>query len=145
MAGYVVELHSNPMTTVTDKNGRYTFYDVDYTSHELIVKTAEGEKIAVFELAFSEGDAFNTDVTKAGVNITYTNSTATVNIEVKLMPDQSGAAISQASGSDNPQAVDFLGGISTVLLWIGGSVLAVMLIALLVIILLKKRSLTGKS
>ena len=139
MAGYVVELHSDPITTVTDANGRYTFYDVDYTSHELIVKTAEGEKIAEFELAFVEGEEFGTDMSEKGVNITYTRSTETVNIEVELIPDQGGAAISQVSGSDNPQTGGSLGGIGTVLLWIGGGVLALMLIALMIIILKKKK------
>jgi hypothetical protein len=139
MAGYVVELHSDPITTVTDVNGRYTFYDVDYTSHELIVKTESGEKIAEFELVFSEGEEFSTDVTEEGVDITYTRSTETVNIEVKLIPDQSGAAISEVSGTDNPQTSDALGGLGSILWWIIGGVLVVMLITLLIIILLKRK------
>ena len=139
MAGYLVELHSEPMTTVTDANGWYAFYDVDYTSHDLIVKTAEGKKIVGFELDFSEGEKFSTDLTEKGVDITYTRSTETVNIEVKLIPDQSGATISQVSGTDKPQTSDSLGGIGTALLWIGIGVLAVILITLLIIILLKKK------
>ena len=95
MAGYVVELHSDPMTTVTDAQGRYTFRDVEYTNHELIVKTPKGEEIAVFTLAFSQGDTTDTDVTETGVNITYTKSTATVQIEVALKADKGGAEISQ--------------------------------------------------
>ena len=126
------------MTTVTDANGRYTFYNVDYTSHELIVKTPAGNKIAEFELAFSEGEEFSTDVAEKGVNIIYTHSTEMVNIEMKLTPDQSGAAISQVSSSDKPQTSDSLGGIGLVLMWIGGGVLAIMLIALLIISVLKK-------
>jgi hypothetical protein len=145
MAGYVVELHSDPMTTVTDANGRYAFYDVDYTSHELIVKTPEGDKIAEFELVFSEGEEFSTDVTEKGVDITYMRSTDTVNIEVKLIPDQSGAEISQVFSSDNLQTSDALGGIGSVLWWIGGGVLVVMLITLLTIILLKKKKSIGRN
>ena len=127
------------MTTVTDANGRYTFYDVDYTSHELIVKTEKGEKIAAFDLAFSEGENFSTDVTEEGVNITYTRSTDTVSIEVKLIPDQGGAKISQVTGLDKPQSSDTSGGEGGVLLWIGGGVLSIMLIALLIIILKRKK------
>ncbi len=139
MVGYLVELHSEPMTTVTDANGRYAFYGVDYTNHELVVKTPEGEKIAEFELVFSQGDEFGTDMTEKGADITYTSSTATVNIEVKLIPDQSGAAISLVSGSDEPLADKAFGDAGSVLLWIGGGTLVVMLIALLIIILLKER------
>ena len=139
MAGYVVELHSDPITTITDANGQYTFHNVDYTSHELIVKTAEGEKIAEFELAFSEGKEFSTVMTKEGVNITYTLNTETVNIEIKMTPDQSGAAISRVSGSKIPQTSNSLGGFGSVLWWVGGGALALMLITLLIIVLLKKK------
>jgi hypothetical protein len=139
MAGYVVELHSDPVITVTNANGEYAFYDVDYTNHELIVKTAEGKTIAEFELAFSEGEEFRTDVSEAGADITYTRSTETINIEVKLIPDQSGAAISQVVSLDDPQAIDSRGGAGSTLLWIGIGVLAVILIVLLIILLLKKR------
>jgi hypothetical protein len=139
MVGYVVELHSNPITTVTDKNGQYVFYDVDYTNHELIVKTPEGEQIAEFELAFSQGEEFSTDVTEKGAAITYTGSTATVNIKVALAADKSSATIVQVSSAGIQLVDNADGGIGTVLLWIGGGVLAVMLIALLVIILLKRK------
>lgn len=139
MAGYVVELHSDPITTITDANGRYAFYDVDYTSHNLIVKTPEGETVATFELKFSQGDEAVTDVTEKGVDITYTSSTATVDIEVVLAADQSGAAISQVQVVDNPQTSDAAGGIGTVLLWIGGGIFAAAIIAALIIILMKKR------
>jgi hypothetical protein len=139
MAGYVVELHSDPITTVTDANGRYTFHDVEYTKHEMIVKTPKGEEIATFELSFSEGEEFDTDVTDEGVSITFTNSTATVEIEVALAADQRGARISQVLGVDNPQTGDAPSGIGTVLLWIGGGIFAVAVIAALIIILLRKR------
>ena len=139
MAGYVVELHSDPITTITDANGRYTFVDVDYTSHELIVKTPEGEEIAAFELEFSQGDEAATDVSEKGVDITYTSSTTTVDIEVALTADDSGAEIAQVQVVDNPQTSDAAGGIGTVLPWIGGGALAAMLLALLIIILMKRR------
>ncbi len=133
-----MELHSDTITTVTDANGQYTFEEVDYTSHELIVKTPEGGRIAGFELAFSEGEEFNTQMTDKGVNITYTPGTQTVNIEVKLIPDQSGAAIAQVSDSDSPQKDDAQGGIP-IFWWIGGGVIVLLLIALLIIIMLKKK------
>ncbi len=132
-------MHSDPMTTVTDSQGRYAFHNVPYTNHELIVKTPEDEKIAEFTLAFLEGDEFSTDLTDKGVSITYTGSTETVNIVVEVTQDQSSAAISQVSDSDNPSTDDSSGGIGSVLVWIGGGTVATMLIALLIIILINKK------
>ncbi len=139
LAGYVIELHSDPITAVTDMNGRVAFKDVDYTSHELIIKTPEGRLIAEFELAFYEGEEFGAEVAKEGVSITYTRSTETVSIEVRLMPDQSGAAISQVYDSNNPKTGGSYDAAGSILWWIGGGVLAVILIALSVILLLKKK------
>lgn len=142
MTGYVVELHSDPITTITDAYGRYTFYDVDYTNHEMIVKTPKGEEIATFELSFSQGNIFGTDLTEEGVNITFTKSTATVDIEVAVAADQGGATILDVSSVDNPQTSDAFGGIGSVLLWIGGGIFAVAIILALIIMLLKKRKYT---
>lgn len=135
---YVMELHSDPMTTVTDKNGRYIFYDVEYTNHKLVVKTPADEIVAAFELAFSEGEEFGMAISEKGVNITYTQSTETVNIEIKLISDKGSAVISQVSDSDKLRSSALLGEMGSALLWIGGVVLAGMLIALRIIISLKK-------
>lgn len=134
-----MELHSDPITTITDENGRYAFYDVAYTNHELIVKTPEGTEIAAFELSFAQGDQMDTNVTDEGVSVTYTNSTVSVDIEVAVAADQSSAAIARATGVDNPQTNEGAGGIGTVLLWIGGGIFAAAIIAALIIILLKRR------
>jgi hypothetical protein len=124
---------------VTDANGRYTFRDVDYVSHELVVKTPAGEKIAEFALEFSEGKEFGTNMTEAGADITYTRSTETVNIEVVVIPDQSGAKISQVSGSDKTQISDNTSGFSSVLWWIVGGILAAMIAVLLIVVIQKKK------
>lgn len=124
---------------MTDANGRYAFYDVDYTSHDLIVKTPQGEKIAEFALAFSEGDQFNTDMTDEGVKITYTQKTATVTIDVALKADESGAAIEKVAGSDIPQTTVSLSAGGSALLWIGIGTFAALLIAVLIILLAKRK------
>jgi len=104
------------------------------------VKTPKGEEIATFTLSFSEGKEFGTNVNKEGVDITFTKSTAAVDIAVVVEADQSGATISQAIGVENPQTSDGFDGIGTVLLWIGGGIFAAAIIAALVIILQKRRS-----
>ena len=121
LARYVIELHSDPITTITDADGHYTFYNVDYTDHELIVKTPKGIKIATFTLSFSEGDKFSVDVRKKGVDIRFTKSIITVDIQVVVDADQSGAAIFQVSSNDIPETSDNLWDIG-ILLWIGGIV-----------------------
>jgi hypothetical protein len=131
MVGFVVELHSDPMTTVTDENGRYTFNDVAYTNHELIIKTPQGEKVATFELNFSQGKEFSSAKSDKGANITYTQKTETVTLEVTLNPDQSGAVISEVSASSQPQTNGFLSVIGSVLLWVGGGILVIMLLLIL--------------
>ena len=139
MAGYVVELHSEPRTTITDENGHYSFDNVDYTNHELIVKTTEGDKVADFQLSFSEGRKFNTAVTNEGVDITYTSSTDTVNIEIELVADQNSAAISNVSAVEKADTGASRSGIGSIILWIVGVIIAVLLIALLIFFILYRK------
>ena len=136
LVGYVVELHSDPITTITDADGHYTFYNVDYIDHELIVKTPKSEEIAAFKLSFLEGDKFTTNIMKKGVDITFTKSTVTVDIQVVVEASQSCAAISQVLGNDIPRTSDSFWGIGT-LLWIGGIVVLIIITALFII--LRKR------
>lgn len=136
MAGYVVELHSDPVTTVTDSGGRYVFHDVDFTSHELIVKTPEGEKIKAVALAFSQGEAFGTQITQEHVSITYAKETATVNIVVQMTSSQNGAVVTQVSDSELSTSS---GGTVTALPWIVGGAVAAAAVAVLIALLLKKR------
>lgn len=138
MSGYIVELHSDPMTAVTDAKGRYSFDNVDYTSHQLIVKTPEGEKFAEFELSFTEGAKFGAEMTETGADIIYTSGTETVSIEVELLPDRGGAVISRVNGSDGPQTGGTHDGSGSILWWIGG-VIVLLLIGLLIIALLRKK------
>ena len=136
LAGYVVELHSDPITTITDTDGQYTFYNVDYTDHKLIVKTPKGEEITAFTLSFLEDDIFSANISKKGVDITFTKSTITVDIQVVVDADQVGASISQVLGKDIPETSDSFWSIG-MLLWIGGIVVLVIIAALFII--LRKR------
>lgn len=131
-----MELHSDPVTTVTDADGRFEFHGVDYTHHELIVKKPAGEQIAGFELTFSEGDKVGTDVTENGVNITYIRSTAIVTIDMALNAGESSTAISKVTVSDTPAEAS--GGTASALWWIIGGVV-VAAIAVVIVLLLKKR------
>ena len=69
------------------------------------------------------------------MSITYTKGTATVDIEVALKEDNSGAEIAHILVTDNPKTDDGAQGIGTVLLWIGCCVFAAAIVAALIIIL----------
>ena len=120
-------------------NGYFAFNDISYTHHELIVKKADGVQIAVFDLDFTQGGQFRTDVTQTGVNITYTGKEAAINIEFALTKDQNGVKILQVSGSEKP--VNDTSGISSnmTFLWIAGGVLATGVVIFFVFFLIKKK------
>ncbi len=103
LVGYIVELHSEPITTVTDVNGRYTFNNVEYTNHVLTIKTPEGEEIASFELLFYPGNETSTMVTDNGATITYTPGTLAIDIMVELSADQNSAKIVKVSAIEIPE------------------------------------------
>ena len=105
MAGYIVELHSDPVTTVTDAQGRYTFYDVEFTEHTLTVKTPEGEEISSLRLSFSQGEEFDISTTNTETIITYTATTITVSLIVTVSEDQSTASISEITSTSSAEAV----------------------------------------
>ena len=103
LVGYIVELHSEPITTVTDVNGRYTFNNVEYTNHMLTIKTPEGEEIASFELLFYPGDETSTMVSENGATITYTSGTLAIDIKVELFADQTSAKIVKVTTIEIPE------------------------------------------
>lgn len=122
--GYVVELHSTPITAITDSQGRYRFDNVDYTAHTLFVKTPTGKQITSFALSFEEGDKFSKTVKADGADIQYTNSTVSVDITIALDGDEDSAKITEISGVDNPAT----GRTPSLLIWILMAAFAVTLI-----------------
>lgn len=43
MVGYFITLCSTPVTVITDNEGKYTFTDVDFTNHTLIVENTDDD------------------------------------------------------------------------------------------------------
>ena len=56
LAGYTVELHSDPMSTVTDDQGRFTFTGVAIEEHTLTVKNPSGHTLQTFTVSMHNGD-----------------------------------------------------------------------------------------
>ena len=120
MAGYIVELHSDPVSTITDEKGHYTFHNVAYTDHTLIVKTPENEEIASFVLLFAPGEEFDTATTDESMSITYTHSTVSVNITVTVAEDKGSAVISEVSSVNESETA----GSSVWWIWVLAGIIA---------------------
>ncbi|MBS6395815.1 MAG: carboxypeptidase regulatory-like domain-containing protein [Clostridiales bacterium] len=78
MAGYTVELHSTPRTTVTDGNGYFEFANVEYGTHELFVKDAAGNLLASRRFEIREGAAGYADDIFTAQNGMIVNMTVTI-------------------------------------------------------------------
>jgi hypothetical protein len=69
LADKIVELHSYPQITTTDKNGFYEFKNVLEGSHTLFVKEKDGTEIAQLSMVITQGDRTSQDgntITVAG-------------------------------------------------------------------------------
>lgn len=122
LAGYALELHSDPITTITDSNGRFTFNNVPYTKHTLNVKTSTGTLLGSFALAFTEGEDFNKTVTGGGADIVYTSNTVSVDIAMSLN-DEGEASIVEINDIENPQT----GSMQMLWIWIAAAIIAITL------------------
>jgi len=143
MAGYLLELHSVSLSAVTDANGQYAFSNVTFAHHVLVVKTADGVQIAAYELDFTKGEQFLSNVTQTGVNITYTDDTAAINIELMLTKGQDGAAITQVSGIDGP-ANDTPPDNMIIIPWLAGGVLVICIVTGSLLLIRGKRKRTNR-
>ena len=103
------------------------------------MKKADGVQIAAFDLDFTQSGQFRTDVMQTGVNITFTENTAAINIELALTKDKNWVTISHVSGSEKP--VNDTSNISNnrTILWIAGVVLATGIVIFFFFLIKKKR------
>ncbi len=58
LSGISLELHSDPMTAVTDENGAAEFKEVDFGKHTLYVKDSEGKTLAKQTFYVASGTEF---------------------------------------------------------------------------------------
>lgn len=101
MAGCIVELHSDPITTITDDSGMFAFHNVEYTNHTLKIKKNSGLQLAAYALEFAEGSAFDSTVSDTAVQITYTQNTVAVDITMSKS-DEDDVVIDDVDGVTNP-------------------------------------------
>jgi|GEM_PF-1187136 len=103
LAGYTVELHSDPMKTVTDETGRFVFNDVPVGSHTLKVMDNAGSSINSFEFNMNTNDNFSWDKSNKAVNVSLKENTNTVGLTI--------AVSDEATDVINVQDSKVLGGV----------------------------------
>lgn len=88
LAGYTVELHSDPMVTVTDDQGRFTFTGVTLGDHTLTVKNPAGEIQQTYAVTLQNGENLTYEKTDDidAVDMTLSMRTETLEITDDAVP-----------------------------------------------------------
>lgn len=85
LIGKIVELHSDPMSTVTDKEGRFTFENVCVEHHTLIIMDTAGDPLKEFEIDLNTEEEFTWEEDEnTCVNIMLSKDTAAINLSISL-------------------------------------------------------------
>jgi len=84
LAGYTVELHSDPLVTVTDEEGRFTFTDVPVGDHTLTVKDPAGDTLQTFTVSLRSGDAYDYEQDGSAIDVALAADTETVEMALSV-------------------------------------------------------------
>lgn len=103
LVNYQVTIYSEPRTTRTDANGTYTFSDVPYTHHTLVVADENGVEKGRMSLNFTKRDTAGATVTGNTVETTYTEGT--IKVDFPIIVGESGISIDEEDVEviENPQ------------------------------------------
>lgn len=98
LAGYTIVLHSDPITRITDANGKFLFEDVPFNNHTMIVSNGVDE-IGRYKLSFTGASAQDSSIDNTAhiAGFSYTSSTMCVDLLLQLTE----------SGDLNINSVDF--------------------------------------
>lgn len=85
LAGYTIVLHSDPITRVTDANGKFLFEDVPFNNHTMIVSNGVDE-IGRYKLSFTGASAQDSSIDNTAhiAGFSYTSSTMSVDLLLQL-------------------------------------------------------------
>lgn len=85
LAGYTIVLHSDPITRITDANGRFLFEDIPFNNHTMIVNNGVDE-IGRYKLSFTGASAQGASVDNTAhiAGFSYTSSTMCVDLLLQL-------------------------------------------------------------
>ena len=128
LAGYTVELHSTPRTTVTDSKGRYTFTDVEVADHSLIVKENDGSTLKSFAITVKTGEDFAwSKPDDDSITAVVQDDTASIDVTIKIADDGT-VTVNNIENIVNPQTGDVQQSSVWALVIVGALIISTMLI-----------------
>jgi len=71
----IITLYSDPVTTTTDSNGNFTFANVQYSHHTLVLNTQAGVEFDRYILNFAQSSTTGYSLSGNTITINYTNNT----------------------------------------------------------------------
>ncbi|MBN1892520.1 MAG: InlB B-repeat-containing protein [Clostridiales bacterium] len=106
LSGYTVTLNSDPVSTTTDREGRFHFSDVAYTSHTLTIAD-DVNVVGRYSLEFSSGSDASYRFVGDTVDITYSDNTISVDLKIEISGDSRNSTdpeiASEQEVSENPK------------------------------------------
>ena len=108
LTGYKVTLHSEPMTTVTDKAGKFVFTNVEYSQHALIVETPEGVEMGNFTLDFQTADSPGHHIDGHSLVIYYTNRTSKSDFSLIANKDSNYITVENVAVNEKTNAILYI-------------------------------------
>ena len=103
LADYDITLMSTPKTVTTDANGKFTFENVSFDDHQLIVTDDLGTELARYNLHFSPGTATSYSIDGNDVSLVVTANTIAIDILIETSDDGRSAEIIEITFIENPQ------------------------------------------
>ncbi|MBN2879039.1 MAG: InlB B-repeat-containing protein [Clostridia bacterium] len=100
VSGYTIVLYSSPLSRLTDENGEFSFENIPYTRHTMIVENELGEETGRFDIVWAAGEESHAlaDESTNIISIIYSEDTLTVSIPVEI--ESTGGDIAIASGEE---------------------------------------------
>ena len=131
--GVPVTLNSNPRTVFTDANGDFSFNNVGFTDHTLVIRNGEGNIIGEYELDFTLGNETRVVIDGATAYITYESNAIMVWLDITMNASGTGTTLDDVTVINNPDTGSEVNAWSLIM-WIGATIVLLVLLAGMVII-----------
>lgn len=103
LAGYMVVLHSDPITAMTNSNGEFVFENVPLTSHTLLIQETDGMEIGRYGLAFTQSDTASYTKDEENLDITSTVNTVAIDVLIHVSEDGKTTSMDKVTIIVNPK------------------------------------------
>ena len=103
---FIVELHSDPVTAVTDANGIFSFPDSTLATHTFAVKNTVGDVLKTFTCNITTAGTFSW-VQVNDVTFDFFVTKKTIGLDVTFLVDENNVTITGVKEITNPQTGDY--------------------------------------